>query len=150
MFAVIRMTGNVGVHGRIRDTLKMLGLKVANNCVVVPEIPSYKGMIDKVKDYVTYGTISLEAFTAMLEKRGRLEGDKRLTEEALKSMEHKNVEELAKAIFDGKINMKDTKLKRTFKLTPPKHGFKSTTRQYPKGSLGNRGDAINELIERMI
>jgi large subunit ribosomal protein L30 len=150
MFAVIRMVGNVGVPKRIRDTLKMLGLKVANNCVVLPETPSYKGMINKVKDYVTYGTINIETFTAMLEKRGRLEGDKRLTEEALKTMEHKSVEDLAKAIFEGKVDMKDTKLKRTFKLTPPKHGFKSTARQYPKGSLGSRSDAINEIIERMI
>ncbi len=151
MFAVIRLTGNVGVNKKIKDTLKMLGLKAANNCTVLPETPSYKGMIDKVKDYVTYGTISLEALTAMLEKRGRIEGDKKLTGEVLKSMGgYKDVKELANAIFEGKLKMNDTKLKRTFRLRPPKHGFKSTRKQYPKGDLGNRKEAISELIEKMV
>lgn len=149
MFAVIRLTGSVGVPKKIKDTLKMLCLHAANNCVVIPETPSYKGMIEKVKDYVTYGEINLKTFTAMLKKRGRV-GNKRLTEEDVKAMGYKSIEELAKLILEGKVRMKDTELKRTFRLTPPKHGFKSIRQHWPKGDLGNRGDAINELIERMI
>ena len=35
-------------------------------------------------------------------------------------------------------------------LGPPKKGYRSTKRTYPKGSLGDRGDKINQLIERML
>ena len=150
MFVVIRLRGNTGVSRRIEDTLKMLNLKASNNCVVLPETESMKGMINKVKDYVTYGTVNLETFTALLKKRGKLEGDMQLTDKDAQLLGCKTVDELVKNIFEGKIKMKDAKLKRTFRLTPPAHGFKDISRQYPQGDLGNRGDAINELIERMI
>jgi large subunit ribosomal protein L30 len=36
------------------------------------------------------------------------------------------------------------------KLSPPRGGFKSLKKSYPKGDLGYRGSAINELIKRMM
>ncbi len=35
-------------------------------------------------------------------------------------------------------------------LKPPKKGLKSLKHHYPKGDLGYRGAAINDLIKRMI
>ena len=150
MFAVIRLTGNVGISKKTELALEMLGLKAANNCVVVPENPSYKGMIKRVKDYVTYGIIRTETLSALLSKRGRLEGDKKLDDASLKAAGCKSADELAKALMENKAKLADAKLKKTFRLTPPAHGFKDTMHQYPKGDIGNRGEAINELIERMI
>jgi large subunit ribosomal protein L30 len=151
MFAVIRIRGRVGVRKEIEDTLKMLRLNAVNNCIVVPENPDYKGMIEKVKDFVTWGEIDFETFLAMVKKRGRLEGNKRLTEENVKELGFGSIEEMAKTVFEGKVKMKDiSKLKPVFRLTPPSKGFKSTKEHYPKGDLGYRGKEINELLEKMI
>ena len=60
----------VGIRKDIRDTLRMLHLTKKNACVVVPKNPQYNGMIEKVKDFVTYGTISEEAYADLQQKRG--------------------------------------------------------------------------------
>jgi len=151
MYAVIRIKGKVEIRKKIENTLKMLRLKTVNNCVVISETPDYKGMIEKVRSYVAYGIIDFDTFLSMLKKRGRLVGDKRLTEENVKELGFNSVEEMGKAIFDGKVKMKEIpKLKSVFRLTPPSKGFKSIKEHYPKGDLGYRKEKINELIERMI
>jgi len=40
--------------------------------------------------------------------------------------------------------------KKTTALRPPKGGFRSLKQTYPKGDLGYRGEAINEMIKRMM
>lgn len=151
MFAVIRIRGRIGVRRRIEDTFKMLRLNAVNNCVVLPENPAFKGMIKKIKDFVTYGVIDFDTFLKMLKKRGRLEGNERLTEEIVKKMGFDSIEKMARAIFEEKIKMKNIpKLNPVFRLTPPSKGFRSIKEHFPKGDLGHRGEKINELLERMI
>jgi len=151
MFAIVRIRGSVGVRDDIEDTLDMLGLNTINSCVLVPENDDYKGMVEKVKDFVTFGKINLDTLLMMVKKRGRLIGDKKLTEENVKELGFKSIEEMAKSVFEGKIKIKDIpKLKPVFRLTPPSKGYKSVKQHYPKGDLGKRGEKINELLERMI
>lgn len=76
MYAVVRLRGPVNVRYTIEDTMKMLRLHKVNHCVVVPETPHYKGMIQKVKDYVAYGKVDAKTLAEILKKRGRLEGNK--------------------------------------------------------------------------
>src|SRR3972149_4505561 len=40
--------------------------------------------------------------------------------------------------------------KKTHQMKPPKKGFRSIKRHYPKGDLGYRGAAINDLIKKMV
>lgn len=151
MLVIIRIRGSVNVWKEFKDTMKMLRLNAVNNCVVVPDNDSYRGMVMKVKDYVTFGEINLQTFVAMLKKRGRIEGDKRLDEKTVSATGYNTVEGLGKAIFEGSANItRVPKLKPVFRLTPPSRGFKSTKTHYPKGDLGYRGKEINELIMRMI
>jgi large subunit ribosomal protein L30 len=149
MFAVVRLSGTIGVKKSTEKRLEILGLKAANNCVVLPETESFRGMLQGVKDLVAYGSINLQTFTAMLKKRGRMEGGKRITDKELKEMGYKGIDDFAKTLFEGKVKMKDTRLK-TFRLTPPSHGLRSVRHNYPKGEIGNQKEAINELIKRMI
>ncbi len=37
-----------------------------------------------------------------------------------------------------------------YRLAPPKGGFKTLKKHWPKGDLGYRGESINELIKRML
>jgi large subunit ribosomal protein L30 len=144
--------GKAGLRKEMRDTLKMLRLKAPNNCVLVPETESYKGMLEKVKDACTWGEIERETLLNLLKKRLRAEGDKRVDEKLLKEITSFNsFEEFADALLSGKVKLKDfKKLNQVFKLTPPSKGFKSVREAYPKGDLGYRGKEINELVERMI
>lgn len=151
MLAVVRIRGNVGIRKEFKDTLKMLKLDSVNSCIVIQETDSYRGMIKKVKDLVTFGEIDLETFTEILKKRGRLNGNKRLNEAELKHIGYGSVEKLAEDIFKGKTSFKEIEsLKPVFKLTPPSGGFKATRTHYPNGDLGYRGKEIEKLIKKMI
>lgn len=151
MFAVIRIRGRVGVRKEIEDTLKMLRLERVNNCVLVEESPSFKGMLQKVKDFITWGEIEREVLIEMLKKRLRLKGNKRVDEKVLKEIGFNSFEELADSLLQGKIKLRDIEIiNPVFRLTPPSKGFKSVKEHWPKGDLGYRGKEINELIERMI
>jgi large subunit ribosomal protein L30 len=152
MYAVVRIRGSVNVRRDIEDTLRMLRLNAVNNCVIVPETANYKGMVEKVKDFVTYGEIGRETLVAMLKKRLRLSGNKRLDEKILKETTNfDSFEKFADALLEGKVKLKDfEQLQPVFRLTPPSKGFKSIKEHYPKGDLGYRGKEINELLERMI
>ncbi|MBW2974227.1 uL30 family ribosomal protein, partial [Candidatus Woesearchaeota archaeon] len=68
--AVIRVRGSVNLKKEVKDTLELLRLYRKNYCIVVDDTPSYKGMITKVKDYVTFGEIDDETFKELIEKRG--------------------------------------------------------------------------------
>jgi large subunit ribosomal protein L30 len=152
MFAVIRIRGKVGVRKEVEDTLQMLRLKAANNCVLLAETEDYRGMLNKVKDFVTWGEIKKETLEKMLEKRLRTEGDRRFDKKILKDVTgFDDYGKLADELIAGKIKLRDfEKVKSIFRLTPPSKGFKSIRDAYPKGDLGYRKEEINELIERMI
>ena len=53
MYAVIRIRGRTGIRKNIADTLDMLNLTRISHAVVIPDTPSYKGMLQKAKDYIT-------------------------------------------------------------------------------------------------
>ena len=133
MYAVIRIRSTIGASREIRDTLKMLNLHRINSCTIIHPNPSYKGMLQKVKDYVTWGEIDDETLKLLLEKRAKVE----------------NVEEAINKLKEG------TKLKEItnpcIRLHPPRKGYKSIKRPYKLGgAAGYRGKDINELIRRIL
>ena len=79
-YAVVRVRGTVNVRRDIQETLRMLRLTRINHCVVIPDTPQYRGMLKKVKDYITWGEIDEETLKELLLKRGRLLGDRPVTE----------------------------------------------------------------------
>ena len=152
MLAVIRVRGRTGIRKEIEDTLQMLRLKRINHCVLVPETPEYLGMLKKAKDFITWGRINKETLVKLLKKRLKMLGDRNVDEESLKEItDFENFEDFADALMKGKVKLKDfKKLKPIFRLNPPRHGYKAIRLPYPKGDLGDRGEKINELIERML
>lgn len=152
MFAVVRVRGKVGVKREFEDTLKLLRLRAVNNCVVVPENPSFRGMLEKVKDYVTWGEIDKKTLIELLRRRLRLKGGRRVDEHTLKEVTgYESFEKLAEDLLEGKVKLKEfEQLEPVFRLSPPSKGYKSIKFPYPKGDLGYRGKAINELLERMV
>jgi large subunit ribosomal protein L30 len=151
MFAIVRVKGTVNVSRNVEDALRNLNLDTPNRCVVVPDNSSYRGMLQKIKDMAAFGTIDYDTFLAMLKKRGRLTGEKHIDAKTVKETGFDSVDALARAIFDGKTKISAVpSLKSTFRLTPPKRGYKSTKLHYPKGDLGDHKEKISALIKRMI
>ena len=149
MFAVVRLRGEVNTRPEIRDTLDMLRISRINHCVVVKEDPHFRGMIQKVKDYVAWGKIDEDTLTMLLERRGRLSGNRRLTEQFLKEKGYASVKKLAEAVNTGTVSLKDLDIKPVFRLHPARKGLKSTKKTARQGGdLGFRED-IADLIVKM-
>ena len=110
-------------------------------------------MLHKVKNYVTCGEISKENIALLLEKKGRLVGDKKLTDEYAHELGYKSLDGLSEATFKVEVEYSHLrKVKPVFRLHPPKKGFKGKVkRSYAAGGVtGYRGEAINDLIKRMV
>jgi len=153
VYAIVRVRGSVNVKPKITKTLKLLRLTRVNHCTLVDEKKEIKGMLQQVKDYVTWGEINEETLSALLQKRGRITGDYPLTKEFLSSATSaKTIEELSEAILNGSLHLKEIpELKPVFRLNPPINGFEGIKRSFVnKGALGYRGKKINDLLQRMI
>jgi len=152
-YAAIRIRGHVNVHPKIKKTLSLLKLTRANHCVVLPENKSTKGMLQIVKDYVTWGNITDETIVKLLKSRGKRAGDEPLTEDYLKDVtSYKNFQALAKDVAKNKVSLSSIpEIKSVFRLHPPVKGFEGVKRSFTnKGALGYRAEEINNLIERML
>jgi large subunit ribosomal protein L30 len=153
MFAVIRVRGRPDVNVDIKRTMELMNLTRVNHCVIVPENDVTKGMLQKAKDYITWGEISEDTLTDMIRVRGRLAGDNAITDEYLKdNSEFGTIADMAKALIGSDYRMKDVEgAKAVFRLHPPAKGYEGIKRSYRNGgSLGYRGEAINDLIARML
>jgi large subunit ribosomal protein L30 len=150
---IVRIRGGIDVPRKIEDTMMMIRVDRNNYATLIQGTPSYSGMLKKIKDCVTWGEPTVETIRLILEKRGMLEGDRRLSEETVKETGYESIEKLAQALHQGEVDLtKVKKLKPFFRMHPPKRGFKrSVKRPYRnKGELGYRGEAINELAEKMV
>jgi len=151
--AVVRIRGTVNVRRDVKDTLAMLRLHKPNHATLIPATPTYLGMLQKAKDYITWGEVSKETIVKLLRFRGRLVGGEKLTEESLKKLGFKDFSELAEALYSCRVKLKDVpRLKPVFRLHPPSGGFKRPVKKAfsEGGELGYRGEEINRLIEKMI
>lgn len=154
LYAIIRLRGTADVHPDVKATLRMLRLTRKFTAVLYPKNETIDGMLKVVKDWVTWGEVDEETLKQLILKRGRLPGNKPITEEKVKEIFGMSIDELVKALVDGKIlwHKLDGKVKPVFRLHPPKGGFKRTIRKPIKagGELGYRGMEINDLLRKMI
>ncbi|WP_409199542.1 50S ribosomal protein L30 [Methanobrevibacter sp. DSM 116169] len=151
MFFVIRVRGTTGVIRNIAETLKMLRLNRISHAVLVEDNPSYNGMLQKSKDYVTWGEIDAETLAEILSKRGEIIGGDKLTNEFLKeNSDYDSIDELAKALVNGEVKLSDLNIKPVLRLHPPRKGYENIRVSFKEGgSLGYRGEAIKELAKKM-
>ena len=66
--AVIRVRGKINRSANITETLKRMSLHKQNSCVIIEEKPDTMGMVRKVKDFVTWGTIDEDVEKELNEK----------------------------------------------------------------------------------
>jgi len=154
--AVVRIRGTVNRPRVVNDTLGFLRLHKPNHAVVIPLNESYKGMLLKVQNTIAWGEINFETFKELLIEKGRVVGNKKLTDEIVRELskgELSSVEELAEKLWNKEISWKKLKwLKPVFRLHPPKGGYRGSIKKPFElgGSYGYWGEMINELLKRMM
>ena len=132
----------------VKKTLEYLRIKQKHVCVVLDNTVENRGMVQRVKDYVTFGTIDETFYKQMLDKRVQTVGKSETKVDSVK---------LAKSYFSGELKLRDFEakfnVKPFFRLHPPIGGFerKGIKMPYSKGGvLGDRKEKISDLITKML
>lgn len=152
-YAVIRLRGQADRNHALRKTLDSLRLHRVHHATIVPETPSFQGMLKKVEHLVTYGELDQDTATELLKVRGRASGDRELTDDIVaEHTEYGSIAELAEALTNDEVSIGQLGgIKPVLRLSPARGGFEGKKRHINEGgSLGYRADAINDLLERML
>lgn len=136
----IRVRGRTGISREVKATLNMLRLYRNNYCVVLEPRKEILGMLNKCKDYITWGEIDNESFSELI--KNKAEPYKGLLTDTKQKINYKKF-----------LVIDNNKYKPFFRLKPPVKGFarkgiKTSFKQ--GGALGYRGEKINDLVRRMI
>ena len=151
-YIVVRIKGTVNVPSWADTTLQLLNLNKKFRATIIPEDPSFIGMLRRVKNYVAWCRADKETVKELIEKRARKRGYRQVDNNDLKTLGYKSVDDLATALADGKVALSKLELiKPWFALAPPKKGFKrKTKRMYQEqGILGENQELLN-LVKNMV
>jgi len=151
-YLVIRIKGQADVPYWANTTLRLLKLEKKYRAIILPVKENTDGMLKKIQQFVSWQEVDLSTTKELLDKKGRRSGYKKITPEDISKAGFKTINELAVSLSEGKISMTKIKpLKPWFALSPPKQGFKrSTKRLYgQKGILGHNKD-LTTLVKRMM
>ncbi len=151
-FLVVRMRGTVNVPHWARTTLDLLHLDKKFRATIIPAKDNTKGMLDKVKHYVSWQELDVSTTKELLEKKARKGGYQKITTEDIAKLGFKNSDDLAKSLVDGTTSLSKLKpLKPWFALAPPKNGFKRNTKKmYGEGGiLGSHKELLVQVRKMM-
>lgn len=138
MILAIRIVGQAALRRDIEETLKRLNIHRKLTATLIDANDKVMhGMMMSVRDFVAYQEVSDDVIKQLILKRGQtLDGH---------AIAEKDVAKIMEQIKKG-----EWKIKRYFRLHPPRGGFKKSTKiAYPKGILGDNKD-IAKLVERML
>lgn len=151
-YLVVRIRGTVNVPSWADNTLQLLNLDKKFRATIIPEDPSFAGMLQKVKNYVAWCKADKETVKTLIEKRARKQGYRKIDNNDIKQLGYSSVDELAEALTSGKTTLSklDT-LKPWFALAPPRKGFKkSTKRMYQNEGVSGENQELLALVQNMI
>lgn len=151
-FLVVRMRGTVNVPHWANTTLDLLHLDKKFRATIIPSKDNTKGMLDKIKHYVSWQEIDLSTTKELLEKKARKGDYKKITTDDITKLGFQNTDELAKSLVDGTVTLSKLKpLKPWFALSPPRHGFKRNTKKmYGEGGILGSHKELLAQVRHMI
>ena len=151
----VRLDGLPNVKSGEELTLNALRMKTRFSAVILPDTISFRGMLQRVKDHVTWSEAKGEDLGLLLSNRARTAEGLGITD---KYVEEKTklggVRELLSALYSGKLRLLELwqiGVKPVFRLHPPRGGFaRSSKRPYAdRGELGYRKDGLHDLLTKM-
>lgn len=151
-YIVVRIKGTVNVPSWADTTLNLLNLNKRFRATLIPEDPSFVGMLKRVKNYVAWCKADKQIVKELIEKRARKQGYKQVNAADLKALGYKNIDDLAAALADGKVALSKLELiKPWFALAPPRKGFKrQTKRMYQNEGVTGENQELLSIVKNMI
>ena len=151
-YIVVRVGGTVNVPSWADTTLQSLNLNKKFRATIVPEDPSFVGMLKRVKNYIAWCKADKETVKELIERRARKQGYKQIDSNDIKALGYKSVDDLADALANGKISLSKLDLiKPWFALAPPRGGFKrKTKRMYQNEGVMGENQELLSLVKNMI
>lgn len=149
---VVRIKGQADCPYWATTTMDLLKLEKKYRAVILPATDNLLGMLKKVQHYVAWVDLDAELAKELIDKKARKSGYKKVTEEDLKELGYASSAELAAALTEGKTMLSKLKpLKPWFALSPPRFGFKRSTKKMygQKGVLGHNND-LPKLVRNMM
>ena len=151
-YLVVRIKGQADVPYWAATTMTLLKLDKKYRATILPAKENTLGMLNKVKHYISWIELDVALAKDLLDKKGRKSGYKKITAEDLKELGFNSIDDLATALAEGKATLSKLKpLKPWFALSPPRHGFKRSTKKLygQKGMLGLNAE-LGTIVRRMI
>ena len=151
-YLVVRIKGQADVPYWASTTMTLLKLDKKYRATILPAKDNTLGMLNKVKHYISWIELDNDLAKDILDKKARKSGYQKITPEDLKELGFNSIDELATALSEGKATLSKLKpLKPWFALSPPRHGFKRSTKKLygQKGVLGSNKE-LGTIVRRMI
>ena len=150
MFAVVQLRGEVNMQASVDDTLDMLNIHDVNQCSLVPQTDSYRGMLTKVNDYVAFGEPSQSVLATTLRRRAEPpEGNAEVDDDWVsENTEYDSVEDLAAALLAEETTLREVGLSPALRLHPPRGGHDGI--KQPRRSGGQLGEHTTEEIDDLL
>jgi large subunit ribosomal protein L30 len=151
-YLVVRIKGQADVPYWASTTMTLLKLDKKYRATILPAKENTLGMLKKVQHYISWIELDADLAKEILDKKARKSGYKKITQEDLKELGFASIDDLATALADGKATLSKLKpLKPWFALSPPRHGFKRSTKKLygQKGVLGLNKE-LGTIVRRMI
>jgi large subunit ribosomal protein L30 len=151
----IRIDGTPNVRPPEELTLNSLRMKTRFSTVLLRDNPSVRGMLQRIKDYVTWAEARKEDIELLLSNRARTTDGLGLTSKFLKKKsELAGVSELVSNLQSGKVTLaklREMGIEPCFRLHPPRGGFpRSSKRPFTdSGELGFRKEGLHRLLVKM-
>lgn len=158
-FAIVLIRSKNRMPARLKTICKLLRLEKINTCVLAKNNKSTRQMLQKLRNYIAYGYLSVDTLRLLFYKRAicRINSKPRnITNEVIEDYfdgELRCMEDLVYNIYTGSpLFKKINSFLLPFKLSCPVKGFKGKkSRDLTEGgSAGNHFDQLHLLLERMI
>jgi large subunit ribosomal protein L30 len=151
----IRLDGTPNVRHPEELTLDALRMKSRYSAVLLRDSPSVKGMLQRIKDHVTWAEARKEDIELLLSSRASTADGLGLTPEFVKKNSGlAGISELVSGLYSGKVTLaklREMGITPYFRLHPPRGGFpKSSKRPFTdRGELGFRKEGLHGLLTKM-
>lgn len=151
----VRLDGAPNVKPPEELTLNALRMRTRFSAVVLRDHPSVRGMLQRVKDHVTWAEAKKEDLQVLLSNRARTTEGLGITDKFVKEKAKLGgLRELLSAFYSGKLTLSklwEMGVKPVFHLHPPRGGFRKSSKRpvTDRGELGYRKDGLSDLLTKM-
>jgi large subunit ribosomal protein L30 len=151
----IRLDGTPTVKHPEELTLDSLRMKSRYSSVLLRDDASVRGMLQRIKDHVTWARARKEDIELLLSNRARTPDGLGLTSKFVKEKsDFAGMSELISGLYSGKVTLarlREMGIEPCFRLHPPKGGFPNSSKRpfADSGELGFRKEGLHGLLKKM-